>query len=125
VIALGAWHKQRMDCHLTCRPAFSAPDPDEYEPIVYKTPVTNNTFSFNLAPMTQADAEAHCQRQGAHLAAFISAAEQADVERAYMDRGWLFPDFHVNWFIGLNKNSSGHWVWTDGMVTGAAQAAML
>ncbi len=101
-----------------------ATDPDEYEPIVYKTAVTSNTFSFNLAPRTQADAEAHCQRQGAHLAVFTSAAEQADVEKYYMDNGWLLPDFNTNWYIGLNKNSSGDWVWTDGMATGETRASL-
>ena len=38
---------------------------------------------------------------------FTSAAEQADVEKYYMDHGWLFPDFYLTWYIGLNKNSSG------------------
>jgi hypothetical protein len=93
-------------------------DPEDYAPVEYKSPVTNNTFTINLAPRTQAAAELLCQAQGAHLAVYVSDAEQADVEAYYVANGWLFPNYHVSWYIGLNLNSSSAWVWTDGMATG-------
>jgi hypothetical protein len=45
------------------------------------------------------------------------------VEQYYITNGWLLPDFYQNWWIGLNKNSSGSWVWTDGLALGGAPDA--
>jgi hypothetical protein len=45
------------------------------------------------------------------------------VERYFIDSGWLLPDFYQNWWIGLNKNATGSWVWTDGLATRGRPAA--
>ncbi len=119
-----------MHVHLLCcsaaatRPLCASADPYEYSPIEYKSTVTNNTFTFNLGPGTQAAAEASCQTQGAHLAVFVSDAEQADVEAYYRSSGWLFPKYHKSWYIGLNLNTSSAWVWTDGSATGGRTAGL-
>jgi hypothetical protein len=49
-----------------------------------------------------------------------TACLPVQVETYYINNGWLLPDFYQNWWIGLNKNSSGSWVWTDGLATGEA-----
>ena len=102
----------------------SAADGDEYDPIEYKTPVTNSTFTFNTGAKTQADAEMSCQEQGGHLAVYSSEAEQADVEAYYEAQQWLLPKFYKYWWHGLNKNSSVYWTWTDGAAKGGHAAVL-
>ena len=41
-----------------------------------------------------------------------------------MDNGWLLPDYYKNWWIGLNKDTDGSWVWTDGLATCGQLAAV-
>jgi hypothetical protein len=40
---------------------------------------SNYTFTFNIDYKSQADAQTSCQAQGAHLAVYVSEAEQAEV----------------------------------------------
>ena len=64
----------------------------------YTAKSSGNTFLLNLTLVDQANAEIQCQKYGGHLAAYVSAAEQAEVEKFYMDKvrrgqhrqaGWL------------------------------------
>ena len=53
---------------------------------MYKPPTDAPSFSYNPRKMSQKDAEAYCQSQGGHLAAYISKVEQNLVEQTFMDR---------------------------------------
>jgi hypothetical protein len=64
------------------------------------------------------DAAFACGSQSAHT--MPRAWRLPQVETHYISKGWLLPDFYQNWWIGLNKNSSGSWVWTDGLAVGEA-----
>ncbi len=51
----------------------------------YTTKSTGNTFQLNLSSVDQATAQEQCQSYGGHLAAYVSNAEQTEVEQFYMD----------------------------------------
>jgi hypothetical protein len=53
---------------------------------LYKPPTNAPSFSYNPRKMSQKDAEAFCQSQGGHLAAYISKVEQNLVEQTFMNR---------------------------------------
>ena len=77
----------------------------------YTAKSTGNTFLLNLTLVDQAAAKMQCQNYGGHLAAYVSAAEQAEVEKFYMDKvrqpagatsrlaGWL-AGLAVAWTCG-------------------------
>ncbi len=50
----------------------------------YTTPVTGNTFFLNTTASAYLDAERACTTNGGHLAWYVSAAEQYDVEMFYI-----------------------------------------
>ncbi len=50
-------------------------------PPPYTTVTTGNTFFLNLTFTGHADAEANCAANGAHLAHYMSADEQKEVEQ--------------------------------------------
>jgi hypothetical protein len=62
--------------------------------------------------MTQPAAEAYCQTQGGHLAAYRSAAQQRQVEQAFVGDGYLLPFFHAAYHVGLEK-AGASWNYTD------------
>jgi hypothetical protein len=66
-----------------------------------------------LDPPLHRGAELSCRRNGGHLAAFASAAEQADVENAFIANGWLLPAFQKGYWIGLQAKTVGQWAWLD------------
>jgi hypothetical protein len=49
------------------------------------------TFYLNTTTANSTDAEDACKRNGGHLAAFTSQAEQREVEQFYITNGYLFP----------------------------------
>jgi hypothetical protein len=52
----------------------------------YTAKSTGNTFLPNLTFVDQVTAEAQCMKYGGHLAAYVSAAEQAEVEKFYIEK---------------------------------------
>jgi hypothetical protein len=69
----------------------------------YTSQLTGATYVFNEMPLTAAKAEAACNAMGSRLASFSSLAEQAEVERYFMLRQRLIPDYHENYWIGLRS----------------------
>jgi hypothetical protein len=54
----------------------------DFGPVTYiASNTTGNTFTFNPDYQSQSNAEASCQKQGAHLAVYGSEAEQAEVAK--------------------------------------------
>jgi hypothetical protein len=53
---------------------------------MYKPPTAAPTMVYNPRRQTQAEAEAYCQSQGGHLAAYISRQEQQLVEQTLVDK---------------------------------------
>jgi hypothetical protein len=62
---------------------------------------------------SQQDSEAFCQTQGGHLVAYRSAGEQRSVEQQFVSDGFLLPLFQRAYHVGLTRNSSGAWTYTD------------
>ncbi len=56
--------------------------------LAYQAPKTNVTWTVNMQPMTQEDAQAFCNAQGSHLAYFTSLAEQVGARAVC---GWWWP----------------------------------
>ena len=53
---------------------------------LYKPPSTAPDFVFNPRRLSQEEAEAYCQTQGGHLAAYISKTEQYLVEQTLVNK---------------------------------------
>jgi hypothetical protein len=53
---------------------------------LYKPPSKAPDFVFNPRRLGQEEAEAYCQAQGGHLAAYISKAEQNLVEQTFVNK---------------------------------------
>jgi hypothetical protein len=67
----------------------------------YGSSVANATFLLNTAPMPQPQAQRFCQAAGGHLAAYLRAAEQAEVEGHFLGAGHLLPTYHRSYWLGL------------------------
>jgi hypothetical protein len=82
----------------------------------YTTPTTGNTFFLNTTASTFLEAELGCTTNGGHLAWYLSAAEQYDVEQFYIRGGYLLPKFHEFYWIGFATLRGQHpeFSWTDG-----------
>jgi hypothetical protein len=63
--------------------------------------------------VNQTEAEANCNRNGGHLAAYTSVEEQMEVERFFIDGGWLLPKYHIVYWMGLRQPVPGRWNFTD------------
>jgi hypothetical protein len=50
-------------------------------PPPYTAQITGSTFFLNLTHSSHQDAEASCSANGGHLAAYVSAEEQKEVEQ--------------------------------------------
>jgi hypothetical protein len=62
----------------------------------YDSPVTNATFYINVTTGGAAfdDAQAACVDSGGNLAAYLSLAEQLDVEQRFITYGYFLPESH-------------------------------
>jgi hypothetical protein len=82
----------------------------------YTTPTTGNTFFLNTTASTFLEAELGCTTNGGHLAWYLTAAEQYDVEQFYIRGGYLLPKFHEFYWIGFATLRGQHpeFSWTDG-----------
>jgi hypothetical protein len=62
----------------------------------YDSPVTNATFYINATTggATFDDAQTACVESGGNLAAYLSLAEQLDVERRFITYGFFLPESH-------------------------------
>jgi hypothetical protein len=65
----------------------------------------NMTFLLNTAQLSQAQAEVACQQRGGHLAAFLTAAEQQEVQGWFAAAGHLLSSFHRSFWLGLQTES--------------------
>jgi hypothetical protein len=88
------------------QPASPAPAAAIIGP-AYTTPTTNGTFYLNTSYVNQSVAEAACAANGAHLAAYTSAQEQADVEKHFISNGYLLPAYHRSYWIGYRTKTPG------------------
>ncbi len=73
-------------------------------PPAYLSKFTGNSFSLHTTPLTQPEAEAHCISQASHLATYLNVEEQVEVEAYYVQAGFLLPDFHKVYWMGLDSN---------------------
>lgn len=83
-------------------PPFSCPSDKQLD-------LVGRTFCVNLEPLSWHDAEAQCQKLGAHLAtmkdfALANALRQAMLSPTGVDRFW----------IGLAELRDGRWIWSNG-----------
>jgi hypothetical protein len=83
-------------------PPFSCPPNKQFV-------LLGQTFCINLTPLDWHEAEAQCQKIGAHLAtmknsSLPNALREAFLAPASVDRFW----------IGLAEPNEGRWIWSDG-----------
>jgi hypothetical protein len=83
----------------------------------FTSQVSGATYVFNQMTLNAPRAEAACNALGARLASFSSLAEQAEVERYFVQRQYLIPDYHENYWIGLRATRASlsplAFNWTD------------
>ena len=68
--------------------------------------ITGNVFFLNTSFVNQSVAQATCNANGGHLAAWSSQEEQAEVENFYLQGGWILPVFHSTYWMGMVSNNS-------------------
>jgi hypothetical protein len=76
--------------------------------------------------MNQPAAENACNNIGAHLAAFVSLEEQAEVETIFTAAGYLLPAFHKAYWLGLTSKvlyQQDQFRWLDKSVAGGQHEA--
>jgi hypothetical protein len=82
-----------------------------------KPPGLPNTYLLNTTRATFDDAEATCNRYGGHLVGYSSLAEQRAVEQCFTNTGFLLPNFHKFYWMGLRTGFSGaqwpNFTWID------------
>jgi hypothetical protein len=85
----------------------------------YINPSNNHTYLLNTSQSDWGTAEALCQAGGGHLASYSSMEEQVQLESHYINGGYLFPAYHVAYWIGL-VSTNATWpkfIWLDGSST--------
>lgn len=63
-------------------------------------PSTNTTFYLNTSKASFDQAEIACQKNGGHLATFVSFIEQYEVEELLYQSGYLLPSYHLHYWMG-------------------------
>ena len=82
----------------------------------YTSPSSNSVFTLNTTMMTQAEAQATCNRFGAHLAVYTSAQEQNEVEAYFASQGYLLPSFHKAYWLGLQMRDESTFSFLDASI---------
>ena len=78
------------------------------EEIMYSTASWGKPkYSYYEKKRTWADAEAHCQREGGHLASVLSQEEHEEMMIA-------FGSYSAIWLGGNDQEEEGRWCWSDG-----------
>jgi hypothetical protein len=81
----------------------------------------NTTFQLVLSNAGWDSAQRSCNALGGHLATYLSAFEQLENERFYIEGGYLLPTFHKFYWFGLRApqgpGSPFQWVDTKFKVT--------
>ena len=67
--------------------------------------LTGNVFTLMTVTVSNSRAEALCNDIGGHLAAYVSQEEQAEMEYAFINSGYLLPVFHKVYWMGLVSNN--------------------
>lgn len=80
--------------------------------------ITRNVFQLYLDKASQADAEATCQQEGGHLAVYVSDFEQTEIEAAYQQLGFLIPQYHKTYWMGIARTAKTGMRWLDGSLPG-------
>ena len=75
----------------------------------YYNASNGHTYIFNASLASFDEAEATCRRAGAHLTSYGSYQEQAELEGWAVGSGFLLPDFHRFYWLGLNTSGSEAW----------------
>jgi hypothetical protein len=75
----------------------------------FSSNATKSSYILSTIAASFDAAEAYCNSQGAHLAAYSSPAEQSRVERFYFDYGVILPGYHTFYYIGLNVTANMTW----------------
>jgi hypothetical protein len=89
---------------------------------------TKSTYILNTKPMGFEEAETFCQTQGGHLVSYKNLREQQEVEKCFVDKASLMPNYHTFYWMGL-KTGDVFSVWpnftwidhTDAIYTGNYQ----
>jgi hypothetical protein len=89
----------------------------------YLSKFTGNMFTLHTSPMSQPEAEAFCVSQASHLASFLNVEEQVEVESFYVQAGFLLPDFHKVYWMGLDssKRDWPRFRWMDRAIPGPSE----
>jgi hypothetical protein len=66
-----------------------------------KSNFSTDTYILNTNYMTYQEARAFCGRNAANPVSYGSAAEQKEVEMAFINNGTLLPFFHRSYWMGL------------------------
>jgi hypothetical protein len=74
---------------------------------------TGFTYILNTERMNWTTGEQYCNDNGGHLVAYTSSEEQYSVERYFTDMGVLFPECHLNYWMGLTTEQWPNFYWTD------------
>ena len=80
----------------------------------------NHTYTLNTSLATQAQAEKACNAQGGHLAVFLSQQTQNEVEAYFASQGYLLPNFHKAYWMGMQKRTpNGDFQFMDATISTA------
>jgi hypothetical protein len=83
---------------------------------LYKGGTTDNSYVLNTVMLNQSDAELACNNVGGRLASWSTQAEQYEVELFYLSNGYLIPNYHRSYWMGLTSTPADptYFTWIDG-----------
>ena len=84
-----------------------------YAVFYYKSGIQGDVYVLNTKPTAYSAAELFCQGQGGHLAAYASADEQGEVEAYFIAQGFLLPNFHKSYLLGMKAWPWPQFNWTN------------
>jgi hypothetical protein len=86
-----------------CKPLIAAApaDPCSLSPPSVTTTSTNATFQLLTCPKTRPEQQKQCNKLRGHLTAYTIISEQQEVEKFYVEGGFLYPEFNVLYWFGL------------------------
>lgn len=118
-----------MQCPSTVQPltwSFAAAAAPAFGPTI-RSANSGNMFTISTAALTQPAARQACNDMGAHLAAFSSLEEQAEMESRFAALGYLLPAFHKAYWLGLMADvlwQPDRYKWLDKSVPGGLRSML-
>ncbi len=110
VSSSGVWSWSDADCSMALASICRRDVAFTYS---YTSAKSNSTYYLGTGELNALAAELACNALGGHLVSYGSAAEQREVEAAFVAQGGIIPGYHQLYWLGLQASPYPQFTWLD------------